>query len=70
MKGTIFERSTTPLQMGSDAIYLMAATRGSISARQLERELGVTHRTAQRIIYRISSEVMAPAAGALPRRRG
>lgn len=58
MKGTIFERSRTPLELWFYAIYLMGATRGGISARQMERDLGVTHRTAQRMMERISSALM------------
>src|SRR5437762_13239572 len=37
--GTIFHKSPTPLRLWFYAIYLVAATRGDISAKQLEREL-------------------------------
>jgi transposase-like protein len=71
MTGTIFERSTTPLELWFYAIYLMAATHAGISARQLQRELGVSHRTAQRMIARISSEVLGnPAARGARRPHG
>ena len=50
MKGTIFEKSTTSLQLWFYAIYLMASTRCGISAKQLERELGVTYKTAWRMM--------------------
>jgi transposase len=53
MKGTIFEKSTTPLRLWFYAIYLVASTRRGISARQLERELGVSYRTARRMIAKI-----------------
>src|SRR5215207_2025945 len=39
--GTIFENSATSLQLWFYAMYLMASTRCGISAKQLERELGV-----------------------------
>ncbi len=46
---TIFHKSTTPLTLWFYAIYLMARTRGEISAKQVERELGVTYKTAWRM---------------------
>src|ERR687895_2257540 len=52
MKGTIFEKSTTSLQLWFYALYLVASTRCGISAKQLERELGVTYKTAHRMMKR------------------
>ena len=49
LKGTIFEKTTTPLQYWFYAIYLMTQTRSGISAKQLQRELGVTYKTAHRM---------------------
>ncbi len=54
-KGTIFEKSTTSLQLWFYAMYLMASTRCGISAKQLERELGVTYKTAWRMFNKIRS---------------
>jgi transposase len=51
--GTIFDHSSTPLTLWFYAIYLMAATRAGISAKQLERELGVTYKTAWRMFHQI-----------------
>ena len=53
--GTIFENSATPLHLWLYAIYLMASTRCGISAKQLERELGVTYKTAWRMANKIRS---------------
>ena len=39
-------------------MYLMASTRCDISAKQLERELGVAYRTAWRMLNRIRTELM------------
>ena len=58
MKGTIFEKSTTALHLWFYAMYLMASTRCGISAKQLERELGVTYKTAHRMMKRIRMELM------------
>src|SRR2546423_11478233 len=58
MKGTIFEKSTTSLHQWFYAMYLMASTRTGISAKQLERELGVTYKTAHRMFKKIRTELM------------
>ena len=53
LAGTIFEKSSTPLKSWFYAMYLMASTRTGISAKQLERELGVTYKTAWRMFKQI-----------------
>ena len=55
MKGTIFQDSATSLKLWFHAIFLMASTRCGISAKQLERELGVTYKCAWRMFNRIRS---------------
>src|SRR3712207_4487063 len=55
MVGTIFENSATSLRLWFYAFYLMASTRCGISAKQLERELGVTYKTAWRMFKQIRS---------------
>jgi transposase len=52
---TIFHKSTTSLQMWFWAVYLMSSTRCGISAKQLEREIGVTYKTAHRMFKKIRS---------------
>jgi len=52
---TIFDHSPTPLVKWFYAIYLMSQTRTGISAKQLERELGVTYKTAWRMFKMIRS---------------
>lgn len=64
LAGTIFEKSTTPLKSWFYAMYLMASTRCGISAKQLERELGVTYKTAWRIFDQIR-KLMAEDGGLL-----
>ena len=53
--GTIFDHSSTPLTLWFYAIYLMASTRAGISAKQLERKLGGTYKTAWRMFHQIRS---------------
>jgi transposase len=55
MKGTIFEGSSTSLKLWFYGIYLMASTRCGISAKQLERETGVSYPTALRMFRQIRS---------------
>ncbi len=55
MAGTIFADSGTSLRLWFYGIYLMTSTRCGISAKQLERELGVTYKTAWRMFNRIRS---------------
>ena len=53
--GTIFHKSRTCLTTWFYTIYLMAQTRGGISAKQIERETGVTYKTAWRMCKQIRS---------------
>lgn len=53
LAGTIFEKSTTPLFKWFYAMFLMVHTRSGISAKQLEREIGVTYKTAWRMFKHI-----------------
>ena len=55
MAGTILHKSATSLRSWFYAMFLMANTRCGISAKQLERELGVTYKTAWRIFRQIRS---------------
>jgi transposase-like protein len=53
--GTIYHKSTTPLRLWFYAVYLMASTRCGISAKQIQRETGVTYKTAWRMFKQIRS---------------
>ncbi|OGO05196.1 MAG: hypothetical protein A2Y60_00120 [Chloroflexi bacterium RBG_13_54_9] len=57
--GTIFHKSSTSLHLWFYAMYLMTSTRCGISAKQLERELGVTYKTAWRMAKEIRQTLMA-----------
>lgn len=60
--GTIFEGSSTSLQLWFYAMYLFTTTRSGVSAKELERQLGVTYKTAWRIGHKIR-EYMATVDG-------
>jgi transposase len=56
--GTIFHKSSTSLRLWFYAFYLMTSTRCGISAKHLERELGVNYKTAWRMLNKIRNELM------------
>ena len=55
LAGTIMEKTTTPLKTWFYAMYLMGSTRCGISAKQIQRECGVTYKTAWRMFKLIRS---------------
>ncbi len=56
--GTIFHKSSTSLHLWFYAMYLVASTRCGISAKNLERAIGVSYPTAWRMLNKIRNEVM------------
>ncbi len=64
--GTIFEDSHIPLSKWLAAFYLMCSSKKGISAKQLERSLGVTYKTAWFLAHRIRHAMSkSPLAGKL-----
>lgn len=53
LANTIFHRSRTPLTDWFHAIYLMSTNKSGTSAKQIEREIGVTYKTAWRMMHQI-----------------
>ena len=65
MLGSVMERSHIPLTKWVLAFHLMAASKKGMSAKQIERMLGVSYKSAWFLMHRIR-EAMAPAKGAAP----
>ena len=65
MAGTIFHRSHTSLQKWFFAIYLFTTTRHGVAAKELQRQLSVTYKTAWRMAHQIR-KLMADADGEYP----
>jgi len=57
MVGSIFEKSRTPLQLWFYAIFLFTTTRNGVAAKELQRQLGVTYKTAWRMADRIRTHM-------------
>ena len=51
LKGTVFARSSTSLKTWFYVIYLLAGTECEISAKRIQRETGVTYKTAWRMLH-------------------
>ena len=78
--GTIFHGSTTPLTTWFRAVVMLRESEGEVTAKDLQRELGVTYKTAWRIANRIRTALAEekpvpaargyalPALGGYPRR--
>lgn len=64
LAGTIFEGTTTPLTLWFHALYLFSISRNGLSAKELQRHIGVGYKTAWRMCHRIRG-VMKPATTAL-----
>ncbi len=48
--GTIFHKSDTPLTLWFHAIFVFSNAKSGVSAKEIERQLGVTYKTAWRIL--------------------
>ena len=63
--GTPFEKSRTPLTDWFLAMYLMTSTRHGVAAKELERQIGCTYKTAWRMAHELRKH-MAHANGQSP----
>jgi transposase len=53
--GTIFHKSSTPLNIWFEAIFWLATTRSGHTAKELQRRTGVTYKTAWRMLKLINT---------------
>jgi hypothetical protein len=61
--GTIFQDTRTPLRMWFYAVYLFVTTRHGVSGKELQRQLGVTYKTAYRVGMQIRKLMEAADLG-------
>lgn len=58
--GTIFHKSSTKLTLWFFAMYLMTSTRHGVAAKEIQRQTGVTYKTAWRMCHELR-KLMAQA---------
>ena len=63
--GTPFDRTRTPLRDWFFVMFLFCTTRNGVAAKEVERQLGVTYKTAWRMCHQIR-EYMATVDGDFP----
>lgn len=63
--GTVFERSKVGLHLWLQAVHLMCASKKGVSAKQIERMLGVTYKTAWFMCHRIREAMKTSPTGFL-----
>jgi transposase len=56
--GTIFHKSSTSLHLWFYAMFLVSSSRCGIAAKQLERELGCSYKTAWRMLNKVRNALM------------
>ena len=49
LSGTVFHKSSVPLRLWFFAVYLFVSSKNGVSAKELQRQLGVTYKCAWRI---------------------
>lgn len=68
LAGSIFEKSSTPLTVWFEAIYLFSVSKNGVSAKELQRHFGVTYKCAWRIgsqIRKLMEQGKNPLLGAV-----
>lgn len=61
--GTMFHKSDTPLFLWFHAVYLFSNAKSGLSAKQLERDLNVTYKTAYRMLKLIRAALGSQGNG-------
>jgi transposase-like protein len=57
LKGTIFEKTKTPLVLWFHALMMFSNAKSGISAKELERNLAITYKCSWRILFLIRSSL-------------
>lgn len=57
LKGTIFEKTKTPLVLWFHALMMFSNAKSGISAKELERNLAVTYKCAWRMLFLVRSSL-------------
>ena len=55
LAGSIFHKSATPLTLWFQAMFLFSSSKNGVSAKELQRQLGVTYKCAWRMAHQIRS---------------
>lgn len=63
--GTVFEKTRTPLADWFYVIYLFTSTRNGVAAKEIQRQLGVTYKTAFRMGHMIRNLIQGVGIEAL-----
>jgi transposase len=63
--GTIFAKSSRPLNEWFYVMFLVSSSRSGVAAKQVERELGCNYKTAWRMLNRVRNELMQQNKAAL-----
>ena len=66
LSGTVFEKSSTPLTLWFYAIFIIAQSHSIISVKEFEQHLGVTYKTAWRMLNLIKKKVQKNKTNSLP----
>lgn len=64
-KGTILEKTTTPLKTWFQAIFMHTTTRNGVAAKEFERTFGICYKTALRMSHQIKIMLVNKTLGQL-----
>jgi transposase-like protein len=62
--GTIFEKTRLPLLTWFRAIWMLTSSKSGVSAKELERELGISYRAAWLVLHKLRRAMVRPGRDA------